>query len=139
MTHLRFTFSATATACTVPAAMIYQNVLKDFADHLQADLILLPSSVHEVLLTPNLPETSYEALSSMVTSSTVRRYPGGTAFQPGLPFFPQRREVKNRIQRTGTGGRVGTFLKNSASNLIDQYCKTPGKSNLKQDHLHRKF
>lgn len=48
--------------------MIYQNVLKDFADRIQADLILLPSSVHEVLLTPNLPETSYEALSSMVTS-----------------------------------------------------------------------
>ncbi len=50
------------------SCMIYQNVLKDFADRIQADLILLPSSVHEVLLTPNLPETSYEALSSMVTS-----------------------------------------------------------------------
>lgn len=50
------------------SCIIYQNVLKDFADHIQADLILLPSSVHEVLLTPNLPETSYEALSSMVTS-----------------------------------------------------------------------
>lgn len=50
------------------SCLVYQNVLKDFADHLQADLILLPSSVHEVLLTPNLPDTSYEALSSMVTS-----------------------------------------------------------------------
>ena len=50
------------------SCMVYQNVLKDFADQLDADLILLPSSVHEVLLTPNLPETSYEDLSSMVTS-----------------------------------------------------------------------
>lgn len=50
------------------SCMIYRDVLKDFADRVQADLILLPSSVHEVLLTPNLPETSYEALSSMVTS-----------------------------------------------------------------------
>ena len=50
------------------SCMIYQDVLKDFADRIQADIILLPSSVHEVLLTPNLPETSYEALSSMVTS-----------------------------------------------------------------------
>ena len=50
------------------SCLVYKNVLKDFADHLQADLILLPSSVHEVLLTPNLPDTSYEALSSMVTS-----------------------------------------------------------------------
>ena len=50
------------------SCMVYQNVLKDFADHLQADLILLPSSVHEVLLTPNLEDSSYEDLSSMVTS-----------------------------------------------------------------------
>ena len=50
------------------SCLVYQNVLKDFADRIQADLILLPSSVHEVLLTPNLPDTSYEALSSMVTS-----------------------------------------------------------------------
>ena len=50
------------------SCLVYKNVLKDFADRIQADLILLPSSVHEVLLTPNLPETSYEALSSMVTS-----------------------------------------------------------------------
>ena len=50
------------------SCMVYQNVLKDFADRLQTDLVLLPSSVHEVLLTPKLPETSYEDLSSMVTS-----------------------------------------------------------------------
>ncbi len=48
--------------------MLYQNVLKDFADHIQSDLILLPSSIHEVLLTPKLPESSYEELSAMVTS-----------------------------------------------------------------------
>lgn len=50
------------------SCMVYQNVLKDFAEHLQADLILLPSSVHEVLLTPNLEHSSFEDLSSMVTS-----------------------------------------------------------------------
>lgn len=50
------------------SCMIYQDVLKDFADRIQADIVLLPSSVHEVLLTPKLPETSYEDLSSMVTS-----------------------------------------------------------------------
>lgn len=50
------------------SCMIYQDVLKDFADRIQADIVLLPSSVHEVLLTPNLPEASYEDLSFMVTS-----------------------------------------------------------------------
>ncbi len=50
------------------SCMAYQNVLKDFADRIESDLILLPSSIHEILLTPNLPESSYEELSSMVTS-----------------------------------------------------------------------
>lgn len=50
------------------SCMAYQNVLKDFADRIQSDLILLPSSIHEILLTPKLPESSYEELSAMVTS-----------------------------------------------------------------------
>ena len=50
------------------SCMVYQNILKDFAEHLQTDLVLLPSSVHEVLLTPNLEDSSYDDLSSMVTS-----------------------------------------------------------------------
>ena len=50
------------------SCILYEDVLKDFANQLGADLILLPSSVHEVLLTPNLPDSSYEDLSSMVTS-----------------------------------------------------------------------
>ncbi|MGN0159448.1 MAG: DUF5688 family protein [Brotaphodocola sp.] len=47
--------------------MLYRNVLKDFADSIEADLIILPSSIHEVLITPNHPRASYEELSSMVT------------------------------------------------------------------------
>lgn len=48
--------------------MIYRNILKDFADSLGMDLIILPSSIHEVLITPDLPGTSYEELSNMVTT-----------------------------------------------------------------------
>lgn len=47
--------------------MIYRDVLKNFADSLGKDLIILPSSIHEVLLTPNEPGISYEELSSLVT------------------------------------------------------------------------
>lgn len=47
--------------------ILYKDVLKNFADTLGRDLILLPSSIHEVLITPDLPETSYAELSSMVT------------------------------------------------------------------------
>lgn len=47
--------------------MIYRDVLKNFADSLGKDLIILPSSIHEVLLTPSEPGISYEELSSLVT------------------------------------------------------------------------
>lgn len=47
--------------------IIYRNVLKNFADSLGKDLVILPSSIHEVLITPNEPGVSYEELSNLVT------------------------------------------------------------------------
>lgn len=46
--------------------MLYRNVLKNFANLLNRDLIIIPSSVHEVLLTPLEEGVSYEELNSMV-------------------------------------------------------------------------
>lgn len=47
--------------------IFYNNTLKDFADSLGSDLVILPSSIHEVLLTPDNPDVSYEDLSVMVS------------------------------------------------------------------------
>ncbi len=47
--------------------ILYQNTLKNFADSLGSDLIIIPSSIHEVLLTPCSGELSYDYLNSMVT------------------------------------------------------------------------
>lgn len=55
--------------------MIYQNVLKDFANSLGTDLLILPSSIHEVLLTPDHSEVSYEELSAMVTCINQNEVP----------------------------------------------------------------
>lgn len=55
--------------------ILYPNVLKNFADSLDRDLIILPSSIHEVLVTPDLPGTSYEDLSFMVTSINRNEVP----------------------------------------------------------------
>ena len=48
--------------------MLYQNVLKNFAESLGNDLIIIPSSIHEVLLTPNEAGISHDYLNSMVTN-----------------------------------------------------------------------
>lgn len=47
--------------------ILYQNLLKDFANRLDSDLYILPSSVHEVLLIPAFEHTSCQELSKMVT------------------------------------------------------------------------
>lgn len=55
--------------------MLYRNILKNFADSIGMDLIILPSSIHEVLITPNLPGASYEDLSLLVTTINQREVP----------------------------------------------------------------
>lgn len=47
--------------------ILYKDVLKNFADSLNRDLVILPSSIHEVLITPDYPGLSYKDLSAMVT------------------------------------------------------------------------
>lgn len=46
--------------------ILYQNLLKNFAEQLNSDLYVLPSSVHEVLIIPAFDQISYEELSDMV-------------------------------------------------------------------------
>lgn len=48
--------------------ILYDNVIKDFADRLGEDLIIIPSSVHEVLLTPDNGETSYDEFNHMIVA-----------------------------------------------------------------------
>ncbi len=47
--------------------MLYPGQLKKFADAAGSDLIVLPSSIHEVLLTPDRGFSHYSSLSSMVS------------------------------------------------------------------------
>ena len=47
-------------------AIFYEGVLKEFAERVGKDLIILPSSIHEVLLIPDDGTSSYEMLSALV-------------------------------------------------------------------------
>lgn len=48
------------------SCILYQNLLSDFANKLQTDLYILPSSIHEVLIIPAFDKTSFAELSDMV-------------------------------------------------------------------------
>lgn len=49
------------------ACLLYPGVLKNFADQLEDDLFILPSSVHEVLLAPSKQALPLEDLNEMVS------------------------------------------------------------------------
>lgn len=57
------------------ACLLYPNVLKNFADFLDQDFVILPSSIHEVIITPDTTETSYEELSALVSSINYQEVP----------------------------------------------------------------
>ncbi|MFR5602311.1 MAG: DUF5688 family protein [Lachnospiraceae bacterium] len=56
--------------------MLYENQLKNFADTLGNDLVIIPSSIHEVLLIPDDGNLySYEELRQMVTEINYHQVP----------------------------------------------------------------
>lgn len=55
--------------------LLYEDCFSKFAKEQEADLIILPSSIHETLLIPEREETSYEELSSMVTEINQNEVP----------------------------------------------------------------
>ncbi|MBQ4283809.1 MAG: hypothetical protein IJB96_07785 [Lachnospira sp.] len=48
------------------ACMLYEKVLEEFADYVNSDLYILPSSIHEVIILPKLESYDKELLVSMV-------------------------------------------------------------------------
>ena len=46
--------------------MLYPEILKEFSNTLNCNLILLPSSVHEMIIIPKSSNTSLEDLKEMV-------------------------------------------------------------------------
>ncbi|MBQ4068509.1 MAG: hypothetical protein IJC76_04590 [Lachnospiraceae bacterium] len=46
--------------------MLYQDVLKDFSNKINSDIIILPSSIHEIILIPYADDLSPEQLNKMV-------------------------------------------------------------------------
>jgi hypothetical protein len=47
-------------------ALLYQDVIKDFANQIESDVYILPSSIHEVILVPYQASISKKTLSQLV-------------------------------------------------------------------------
>lgn len=62
-------------ACFGAAAMLYGNSLEEFANSCLSNIIILPSSVHEVLLFPEDDHTDYKMLRKMVETVNDQNVP----------------------------------------------------------------
>lgn len=55
--------------------MLYDGIIKDFADRIGSDLIILPSSIHEVLIVPDSHDQEYEIFRQMVRNVNAEDVP----------------------------------------------------------------
>lgn len=55
--------------------LLYEGILKDFASCSGSDLIILPSSIHEVLILPYNPDISFDELAETVFSINQEEVP----------------------------------------------------------------
>lgn len=47
--------------------LLYDNILKEFAEKIRSDFVILPSSVHELILHPVIPNVTKENLKDIIT------------------------------------------------------------------------
>ena len=69
--------------------MLYPRVLKEFAESLGEDLIILPSSIHEVLLTPSNVSLPPEELNEMVQAINQSDVPAEERLSDHIYYFEQ--------------------------------------------------
>lgn len=69
------------------STILYEGVLKNFADSLKQDLVILPSSIHEVLLVPYEEELCLEELSDMVLHINKTEVPAEDKLSDEIYFY----------------------------------------------------
>lgn len=57
------------------SCLLYDGIIKDFADRIGSDLIILPSSIHEVLLLPDSHTDEYDEFRQMVQNINAEEVP----------------------------------------------------------------
>lgn len=72
--------------------MFYPDVLKNFAEGTESDLLILPSSIHEVLLLPGPTAYSYEALSAIVSHINHSEVPVEERLSGQIYLFSRKEE-----------------------------------------------
>ena len=90
--------------------MLYEDVIKNFADTLDSDLIILPSSIHEVLIVPDSHTQEYEVFRDMVRNVNAEDVPEEEILSDELYLYRRgssgiirwKSSCSDNIERSGT-------------------------------------
>ena len=74
------------------ACMYYPGILRQIADIIGGDLILLPSSVHEVILLPADEEDDYQKLNEMITDINSHQVAEEEILSEHLYYYDKERD-----------------------------------------------
>ena len=72
------------------SAILYKDVLKDFADSLKRDLVILPSSIHETLLIPYDKNMEMEELREMVSTINKQEVPESDVLSDNVYVYKRK-------------------------------------------------
>ena len=85
------------------SCILYDKLIKDFADTLREDLVIIPSSIHEVLLTPDNGEIDYEELNSMVVSVNQSDVPPEDQLSDHIYLYSRSRDQISLLFSAASG------------------------------------
>ena len=74
------------------ACILYPGVLKNFADSMEKDIIILPSSIHEVLLLPDDGDISYNEMSRLVAHINQTEVPKEDRLSNQVYFYSRQNQ-----------------------------------------------
>ncbi|MFT4143106.1 MAG: DUF5688 family protein [Mobilitalea sp.] len=75
------------------ACLLYKNVLKQFAEQLQSDFFILPSSIHEVILIPYHSSISYQQLTKMVQEVNLTQVAGDEVLSDKVYYYSRSKDA----------------------------------------------
>lgn len=79
------------------AVVLYEDILKDFADRIKEDVIILPSSIHEVLLVPNSKVHDIEEMKAMVEHINRTEVPRTAVLSDNVYLYSKEKNLMTMI------------------------------------------
>lgn len=74
------------------SCILYKNVLKNFADEINSDLVIIPSSIHEIILLPFCGRIEREELNDMVGEVNANQVPIDEVLSEHVYFYLRDRD-----------------------------------------------